>query len=263
MKAIVFLGGGRITSALVAGLRLSDYRAPIVVHDPHPEKLRALKRQHRIIAEPDLQHALRRAGLLVVAVRPTSVVPLLQKIGRVDRSLVAISLAAGIPLKTLQEKTGKPVQWARGMPSPACRLRRGLTAVTFSRGSPPTARKEVEKLFARVGAVMEIPESRFDAFTVTYSTSHGYHALAMLAGAAEKIGLDGKSALTVAAHGLADGIQLWREGKVSVNELIHEAATPGGIAATVMDAMDKAGYQGIVERALRAGLARAKANARA
>jgi pyrroline-5-carboxylate reductase len=85
----------------------------------------------------------------------------------------------------------------------------------------------------------------------------------MLAGAAEKIGLDRKSALTAAAHGLADGILLWREGKISVNELIHEAATPGGIAATVMDAMDKAGYQGMVERALRAGLARAKVNARA
>jgi len=117
-------------------------------------------------------------------------------------------------------------------------------------------------LFARVGAVAEIPESRFDAFTVTYSTSHGYHALATLAGAAEKIGLDRKSAWIAAAHGLADGILLWREGKLSVNELVHEAATPGGVAATVMAAMDKAGYLRMVEQALRAGVARAKANAR-
>jgi len=117
-------------------------------------------------------------------------------------------------------------------------------------------------LFARVGDVREIPESRLDAFTVTYSTSHGYHALATLAGAAERVGLDRKSALIAAAHGLADGILLWRDGNISVQELVHEAATPGGIAATVMEAMDKAGYAGMVERALRAGLARAKANAK-
>ena len=110
---------------------------------------------------------------------------------------------------------------------------------------------------------MQISESHFDAFTVTYSTSHGYHALATLAAAAEKIGLDRKSALIAAAHGLADGILLWREGKVSLKQLVHAAATPGGVAATVMDAMDRAGYQRMVERALLAGLARAKANAEA
>jgi len=262
VKAIVFLGGGRITSALVAGLRQAGSKVSMVVYDRHPGKLRALKRQHRIIAEPDLERAVRRASLLVVAVRPSSVAHLLREIGRVDRPLVAISLAAGVPLRTLQGQAGKSVQWARAMPSPACRTRRGLTAITFARGLPAEAREEVRKLFARVGAVAEIPESRFDAFTVTYSTSHGYHALATLAGAAEKIGLDRKSAWIAAAHGLADGILLWREGKLSVNELVHEAATPGGVAATVMAAMDKAGYLRMVEQALRAGVARAKANAR-
>ncbi|HKN36664.1 MAG TPA: NAD(P)-binding domain-containing protein [Terriglobales bacterium] len=262
MKAIVFLGGGRITSALVAGLRLSCYRASIVVHDRHPDKLRALKRQHRIVAEPDLQRALRQADLLVIAVRPSGVAQLLRDIGQIDQPVVAISLAAGIPLRNLQRQIRAPVQWARAMPSPACRTQRGLTAVTFPRGLPAAARDEVRALFARVGDVREIPESRLDAFTVTYSTSHGYHALATLAGAAERVGLDRKSALIAAAHGLADGILLWRDGNISVQELVHEAATPGGIAATVMEAMDKAGYAGMVERALRAGLARAKANAK-
>jgi pyrroline-5-carboxylate reductase len=263
VKSIVFLGGGRITSALVAGLRQSGYRASIVVHDRHPGKLRWLKRQHRILAEPDLEQAVRRATLLVVAVRPNSVAHLLREMGRVERPVLAVSLAAGVTLRTLRGQVGKPVRWARAMPSPACRTRRGLTAITFERGLAAGAREEVRKLFARVGAVAEIPESRFDVFTATYSTSHGYHALATLAGAAEKIGLDRRSALIAAAHGLADGILLWREAKVSVDELVHEAATPGGVAATVIDAMDKAGYRRIVERALRAGVARAKANARA
>ena len=89
---------------------------------------------------------------------------------------------------------GRPVRWARAMPSPVARSGRGLTALTFDRDFPAAARREVRSFFARVGQVFEIPESKFDAFTVTYSSSHGYHALAALAGAAEKLGLDRKTA---------------------------------------------------------------------
>ena len=104
---------------------------------------------------------------------------------------------------------------------------------------------------------MEIPESKFDAFTVTYSSSHGYHALATLADAATAAGLDRKTALAAAAHALADGIQTWRESGMSLDTLLREAATPGGIAATVMSSMDDAGYRKIVKRGLKAGLSRA------
>jgi len=43
---------------------------------------------------------------------------------------------------------------------------------------------------------------------------------------------------------------------------LQEAASPGGIAATVMNTMDFAGYLRMVERALRAGLKRAQKNAK-
>jgi pyrroline-5-carboxylate reductase len=72
MKATVFLGGGRITSALISGLRLAGYGQPIIVHDRHASKMRQLQRQFGVGAERDLQRAIAQAGLLVVAVRPDS-----------------------------------------------------------------------------------------------------------------------------------------------------------------------------------------------
>ena len=110
--------------------------------------------------------------------------------------------------------------------------------------------------------MLEIPESQFDAFTVTYSSSHGYHALATLAASAQKLGLNRKTALTAAAHALADGILSWREGKIPLDQLLHEAATPGGIAAAVMKAMDSSGYRRSIRQGLRAGMARARKNAK-
>ena len=261
MRTTVFLGGGRITGALLAGLRLAKYAGRLVVYDHHPEKLRQIKKRYGVTTERSLEHAVAEADLLIIAVRPGSISGLLQQVGRVDRPVIAVSLAAGVPLSFLHRRLGPPVRWARAMPSPACRSGRGLTALSFARDFPLATRRQVTSLFARVGPVLEIPEKQFDVFTVTYSCSHGYHALATLAAAAEKFGLDRQTALTAAAHALADGIATWKEGGMALNALLHEAATPGGIAATVMESMNRAGYKKVVERGLSAGLSLARKNA--
>jgi pyrroline-5-carboxylate reductase len=259
---VVFLGGGRITSAMLAGLRLAKTKHHLVVHDRNPGKLRQLKTTYAIVVERDLKSAVRRADLLLIAVRPDSVEGLLQAIAKVDRPLLAVSLAAGVPLRVLTRTLGAPGRWARAMPSPVCRSGRGLTAVAFPRTLPNVDRKRVRALFASFGQVVEIPENKFDAFTVIYSCSHGYHALAALARSAQEAGLDRKTALLASAHALADGIVAWREGKLSLESLLEEAATPGGIAATAAAGMDAAGYQAAVRKGVAAGLHKARANAR-
>jgi pyrroline-5-carboxylate reductase len=258
MNSIVFLGGGRITSALLAGLRQAEFPGRLVVHDRHPKKLFQLHREFGIIAEPDLRRAVSVARILLIAVRPPSVTNLLDRIGHLDRTVIAASLAAGFPLSKLRTRLGPRVAWARAMPSPACRYGGGLTALAFDRSMTKRARGEIRRLFRAVGTVLEIPERQFDAFTVTYSVSHGYHALAALAAAAQKIGLPRKTALFSAAHALADGIASWRAHQTPPRRLLKEAATPGGVAATVLATMDDAHYGRIVERALRAGITRSR-----
>jgi pyrroline-5-carboxylate reductase len=133
--------------------------------------------------------------------------------------------------------------------------------VSFDRGVATTDRDRVRELFARVGPVIDLPESQMDAITATLSPTHGYHALANLAKAAEFAGLNGRVALIAAAHALSDGIVYWRESGLSLDELLHEAATPGGIAAATMAAMDQARYARVVAKGLAAGIAQARRNA--
>jgi pyrroline-5-carboxylate reductase len=261
MSTIVFLGGGRITSAILAGLRLGKTRHRLVVHDRNPGKLHDLKERYAVAVEPDLLNAVQQADMLIVAVRPSSVRELLGMVGKVNRRSLAVSLAAGVPLRVLSREAGPRMRWARAMPSPVCRSGRGLTAVAFPRSLPRADRKRVHDFFSSFGQVIEIPESKFDAFTVTYSCSHGYHALATLAHAGQEAGLDRNTALLASAHALADGIIAWRDGKHSLESLREEAATPGGIAAATATAMDAAGYWRAVRRGVAAGLRRARANA--
>jgi pyrroline-5-carboxylate reductase len=261
MSTVVFLGGGRITSAMLAGLRLAKTRHRLVVHDRNPGKLRDLKKRYAVAVEPDLKSAVKQADVLIVAVRPSSVREVLRAIGDVSRPLLAVSLAAGVPLRVLSKLVGPPVQWARAMPSPLCRSGRGLTAVTFTQTLSRANRKRVQDLFAGFGQVVEIPESKFDAFTVIYSCSHGYHALATLARTGQAAGLDRNTALLASAHALADGIIAWRDGNDSLDSLLEEAVTPGGIAAATVTKMDAAGYGRAIRQGVAAGLRRAGANA--
>jgi len=273
----VFLGGGRITSALLAGLRRAGYNQPLIVHDRNAHKLRALRSEFKVATESDLLAAITQAELLIVAVRPQDVTDVLGKIRTAvsstrdprtsrtfarKRPAIACSVAAGIPLKNLHTALPGPFCWARAMPSPASRFGRGLAAVAFDKSCPKSARKIVTTFFANVGPVLEIAEREYDAFTVTYSTTHGYHALAALAGAAESLGLDRRTALAAAAHALADGVLAWREGNLSLAALLEEGATPGGIAAEVMRTMDAQGYQRSVKRGLQSGLVRTRRNAK-
>ncbi|HVH78284.1 MAG TPA: NAD(P)-binding domain-containing protein [Stellaceae bacterium] len=261
-KAIVFLGGGRITGALAAGLRLDGYAGEIMVYDRHPEKLRALRREARVQAARDLKSAVARAEMLIVAVRPASVAEMLTEVAACGTAPpgLCVSLAAGIPLRKLRGRLA--VRWARAMPSPVCRVGRGFTPVCFDASVRKSERARVRKLFARVGAVIDVPESEFDAITAAASPTHGYHALATLAKAARDAGLRGNAALAAAAHALGGGIGYWRESGESLQDLLQEAATPGGIAAATMAAMDDSGYARAVKNGIRAGVKQARRNAR-
>ena len=263
-KPVLFLGGGRITSALAAGLRLAADKRRIMVYDRHPEKLRALRRESQVEAARGLRSALEQAGIMIVAVRPSSVREVLKQVLACGASPpdLCISLAAGIPLKSLRRWLGKPARWVRAMPSPVCRIGRGLTPISFESSVTNKRRSEVWKFFAQVGPVIELPENQMDIITAAHSPTHGYHALAALAKAVESSGLDANTALIAAAHGLSDGIEYWRQSGASLDELLTEAATPGGIAAATMAAMDKAAYATAVAKGIAAGVARARRNAK-
>jgi pyrroline-5-carboxylate reductase len=264
MTSVVFLGGGRITGALVAGLRLAGYEREIVVYDRNAEKMRALRREARVLIARDLKSAVLRAEMLIVAVRPASMAGILDEIVAcgVPAPKLCVSRAAGVPLQKLRGRLGSTARWVRAMPSPVCRVGRGLTGLSFERSVTKSERRRVREFFERVGTVLEIPERQFDAFTTAYSCSHGYHTLATLAKAGQRAGLGRAIALTAAAHALSDGIGYWRESGKALAELLHEAATPAGIAAATMSAMDEAGFARVVEKGIRAGIKQAWVNAK-
>src|SRR5260370_1556171 len=117
---------------MIAGLRLAKTGHGLIVHDRNPSKLRDLKKRYAVAVEPDLNSAVKQAEVLIVAVRPSSVREVLRAIdnpiGNMHRPLLAVSLAAGVPLRLLGKLLGPPAQWTRAMPRPPFRSGRSPPA---------------------------------------------------------------------------------------------------------------------------------------
>ena len=113
MSTVVFLGGGRITSAMLAGLRLAKTRHRLVVHDRNPGKLRDLKKRYAVAVEPDLNSAVKQAEVLIVAVRPSSVREVLRATRQRNRrhgSAIARGQPGGGCAAARTEQTGRPTR---------------------------------------------------------------------------------------------------------------------------------------------------------
>src|SRR5260370_12267932 len=143
MSTIVFLGGGRITSAMLAGLRLAATSHRMVVHDRNPGKLRDLKMRYAVAVESDLNSALKQADVLIVAVRPSSVREVIHAIGNVNRALLgrtatlAVSLAAGVPLRVYNTIAAPSAQLPPATPRPVCHTRPAAPPATLHPTSHP------------------------------------------------------------------------------------------------------------------------------
>jgi pyrroline-5-carboxylate reductase len=261
----LFIGGGSIGAAMIAGLRAGKYSAPIAVHDHRAERMRLLRRAHGATEEPDLGTGVRAAQLIVLAVRPDAAEEMLRQLdvalergGHREPRKILVSVMAGVPLAWLRKRIRAGVTWARAMPSPLCESGNGLTALAFGSGCAKETREAVYRLFATFGQVIVLPERHFDAFTVIYSPSHGVHALSALTDAGVEAGLSRNTAFQAAAHALSGAEAALRTGSGDLKRIQRQAATPGGTAEATMAGMESAGYRKAVAQGVQRGIARAR-----
>jgi pyrroline-5-carboxylate reductase len=261
----LFIGSGSIGAAMIAGLRMGKYAAPIAVHDHRAERMRLLRRAHGATEEPDLGTGVRAARLIVLAVRPDAADEVLRELnvalergGPREPRKTLVSVMAGLPLAWLRKRIRAGVRWARAMPSPLCESGNGLTALAFGSECVRETREAVYHLFGTFGQVVALPERHFDAFTVIYSPSHGVHALSALADAGVEAGLSRKTALRAAAHALSGAEAALTTGSGDLKRMERQAATPGGTAEATMAGMESAGYRKAVAQGVQWGIARAR-----
>ena len=175
MTTIAILGAGKIGEALLAGL-LSAGRAPstLLFTERYPERVTELATRYGVEGV-DTDEAVQRADVLVVAVKPQDIEPLLLSLAdSISPGTLVVSLCAGLPTALYERHlpAGTPV--VRVMPNTPMLVSEAMSAI--SAGSAATAEHLdlVEEMLASVGKVVRVPEAQQDAVTALSGSGPAY-----------------------------------------------------------------------------------------
>ncbi len=175
MTTIAILGAGKIGEALLAGVLSAGQPADsLMFTERYPARVDELTERYGVRGvETDV--AAREAGVVVVAVKPQDIHPLLVDLAAsITPGTLVVSLAAGLPTSLYERHlpAGTPV--VRVMPNTPMLVGEAMSAI--SPGTHATAEhlQLVEDLLSSVGKVVRVPESQQDAVTALSGSGPAY-----------------------------------------------------------------------------------------
>jgi len=175
MRRIGVLGAGKIGEALLSGLLTAGRPSTdLVFTERHPERARELTGRYGVAAV-DVGAAAERSDVLVVAVKPQDIDPVLAELGPAVRpGTLVVSLCAGLPTALFEAAlpAGTPV--VRVMPNTPMLVGEAMSAISGGAHATDEHLAAVEKMLGAVGRVVRVPESQQDAVTALSGSGPAY-----------------------------------------------------------------------------------------
>jgi pyrroline-5-carboxylate reductase len=177
---IAFIGGGNMARSLIGGLLARGWLVQqIVVADPMPAQLEALRAQLGVRVTDDSAAAAREADIVVLAVKPQE----MQRAAHGIKEAIAakrpllISVAAGIRASDIQRwLPGVPV--VRSMPNRPALQGCGMTGLYATADVSGERRKQAEQILGAVGATLWLErEQQMDIVTAVSASGPAYFFL--------------------------------------------------------------------------------------
>ena len=175
MTTVAVLGAGKIGEALLSGLLSAGRSADdLLFTERYPERAAELTKRYGVRAVNTVA-AADEADVLVVAVKPQDIEPLLDELAPVIKpDTLVVSLCAGLPTKLYERRlpAGTPV--VRVMPNTPMLVGEAMSAISAGRSASPSHLALVEELLSSVGRVARVPESQQDAVTALSGSGPAY-----------------------------------------------------------------------------------------
>ena len=170
-----------------------------------------------------------------------------------------ISVLAGVSLGRLARLfPGRRL--VRAVPNTPSLVGAGLTALAFGEGVGAEAQEWVRSLFARVGEVMELPESQLDAFLALTSSGPAFVALVAeaMADGAVAAGLPRRLAMHLAHRTLAGTAELLHQRELHPAQLKDMVSSPGGTTIAGLRRLESGGLRSALIEAVLAAAERSR-----
>ncbi len=261
-----FIGAGKLAGSVIRGLMRARFCPPaeIIASEPNEQTRGALQKETSVAVTVANTEVAEKAEVVLVAVKPPMVLPVLNELKAKLKNKLVISLAGGVRISSMEKVCDARIMRAlTNTPSAICRAATGI-----ARGSRSTKEDVdlVKKIFGSIGVVVEIDESQIDIVTALSGSGPAfmYSVIEALAAGGTKLGLASDVAMELAIQTARGAAEIMRETKMSPEELRKMVATPGGTTAAGLAVMEKLGTSesiiAAVETATKRGQEMAKEN---
>jgi pyrroline-5-carboxylate reductase len=263
MPRLAFIGGGNMAEAMLRGLLASRMVSPpdVVVSDVRQERLGELAATYGVSVQTKNAEAARGAAIVVLAVKPQMIHPVLQDLATVaTEAQLLVSIVAGIPTASIEKQFPQPVRVVRVMPNTPALVLQGMSAL--ARGQHATAEdgESARRLFDAVGRTVVVEERLLDAVTGLSGSGPAYVFLAIeaLADGGVKAGLPRDVAQTLAAQTVAGAAAMVLETGKHPGALKDMVASPGGTTIAGLHALELGGVRAALISAVEAATRRSR-----
>lgn len=246
---IGLIGCGNMARALARG-----WREPLLCFDPISERAAALARETGGSALGSGVEVAAQADLVVLCHKPAQLASVAQELAPVAEAVA--SILAATPLAKLREAyPGVPVH--RFLPSLPAEVRAGAIVKAIDPRAHEQADGAVDELFGRLGTLVALEERLVDVAMGLMSCAPAYLALVAEAqvDAGVRRGVPPAQASQLVIETLAGTAELLRARGFDTLAVRREVASPGGITARGLAALERGGIRAAFSDALDAVLA--------
>ncbi|MDN3443260.1 pyrroline-5-carboxylate reductase [Microbacterium sp. APC 3901] len=269
LPALAFLGAGSMGGAILRGVVASGILVDggITATNRSSEKAAALADLDGVTSialseAPDGNaQATQSARIVLVGVKPAMVPDLLREIApALAADAIVVSLAAGVTLQTFADNLGADVRVIRSMPNTPSTVGKGVTGLAAGAAASADDLALVHRLFATVGAVVEVPESQIDALSTISGSGPAYVYLLIeeLTKAAIGMGFSKSDARVMVEQTFIGATALLDASGEEPSELRRRVTSPKGTTERAVAVLQDAHLDRTFADAADAALARAK-----
>ncbi|MDN5724031.1 MAG: pyrroline-5-carboxylate reductase [Corynebacterium sp.] len=261
MTRIAFIGGGNIGEALMSGLVGNGEQGDkpdIVVFDPSTERVDVLRERYGVIPADNAAEATSDADIVVIAVKPYIVGPVLDEISSTidnnDTDTIVVSVAAGVSLASMESSLAAGVAVVRVMPNTPMLVGKGMSAIAGGRFASAEQVEAVRELFATVGSAVAVAEKDIDAVTAVSGSGPAYLFLVgeAMTDAGVQLGLTRDVAQQLAVATIEGAATMMAQGDLDPVQLRANVTSPGGTTAAATRTLEENGIRAAFFRAMQA-----------
>jgi pyrroline-5-carboxylate reductase len=246
-KKIGFLGGGNIGEAMIRGLVKTGLIPPedLFVTDVRLDRLAELGRLYGLHTLSDNVLLVRRADVVILAVKPQILPAVLREIAPATGGKLFISVAAGVSTTEIRRHLAAGTRLIRVMPNTPALVLEAATAIARAEGLEAGDLETAEAIFSAVGKVVILEENLMDAVTGLSGSGPAYIALVVeaLADGGVKVGLDRKTAMILATQTVLGSARLLIETGTHPGQLKDMVTSPGGTSIAGIHTLESGGLR--------------------